>query len=49
MDFIMDELYELTDEQQKAIETGREQIRNGKFKKHEDVMRDMREWLSKNY
>ncbi|SFQ11605.1 hypothetical protein [Flavobacterium akiainvivens] len=43
----MNELYELTDEQQKAIEKGRGQIRNGEFHRNEDVLREMREWLLK--
>ena len=40
-------LYELSEEQIKSIETGREQIKNGQFHTNENVISEMREWLTK--
>jgi len=40
-------LYELSAEQQKSIQTGREQIKKGHFHTNESVLSEMREWLSK--
>ncbi|WP_306158668.1 hypothetical protein [Flavobacterium sp. DG2-3] len=40
-------LYELNSEQQTSIETSRNQIKEGKFHKNEDVISEMREWLKK--
>jgi len=40
-------LYPLNDEQIKSIEISREQIKNGKFKTNDQVMSEMKEWLSK--
>ena len=40
-------LYKLTAEQEKAINIGRKQIENGEFKSNEQVMSEMRTWLSK--
>ena len=40
-------LYELSSEQKNAIEIGRNEIRNGKFHKNEDVISEMKEWLKK--
>ncbi len=41
------DLYELTDEQTKAIEIGRNQIKKGQFHTNSEVMSEMREWLQK--
>lgn len=40
-------LYELNEEQEKSIAISREQIKAGKFKSNEQVMSEMKEWLSK--
>jgi predicted transcriptional regulator len=40
-------LYELNDEQKKSIEIGQAQIKEGKFVSHDQVMSEMKEWLSK--
>lgn len=40
-------LYQLTSEQQSSIEVSRSEIRNGKFRKNEEVISEMREWLKK--
>jgi len=40
-------LYELSAEQQKSIQTGRNQINNGQFHSNESVISEMKEWLSK--
>jgi hypothetical protein len=40
-------LYELNEGQERSIQIGREQIKNGQFHKNEDVISEMREWLSK--
>jgi predicted transcriptional regulator len=40
-------LYQLTTNQQKSIEVGREDIKNGNFHKNDDVISEMREWLTK--
>lgn len=40
-------LYELTDEQKKSIEIGQSQIKEGKYKSHDQVMSEINEWLSK--
>ena len=40
-------LYELSSEQKSAIEIGRNEIKNGKFHKNEDVISEMKEWLKK--
>jgi hypothetical protein len=40
-------LYELTLEQQSSIEKSRNQIKNGKFHKNEDVISEMKEWLKR--
>ena len=40
-------LYELNLEQQSSIETSRNQIKNGKSHKNEDVISEMKEWLKK--
>jgi len=41
------ELYPLSDEQKEAIQTGRDQIKNGQFHKNAEVMSEMRKWLEK--
>jgi len=41
------ELYQLSDEQKEAIEIGRSQIKNGQFYSNDQVMSEMKEWLSK--
>ena len=40
-------LYQLTSEQQTAIEKGRKEINEGNFHKNEEVISEMREWLKK--
>ncbi len=40
-------LYQLSSEQQDAIEKGREEIRDGSFIENERLMSEMKEWLSK--
>jgi len=40
-------LYQLTSEQQTAIEKGRDGIKEGDFYKNEEVISEMREWLKK--
>ncbi len=39
------ELVELTPEQEKSIELGRQDILSGNFKNHDNVIEDTREWL----
>lgn len=40
-------LYQINSEQELSIETSRNEIKNDKFRKNEDVMSEMREWLKK--
>ena len=40
-------LYQLSSEQQTAIEKGRKEIKKGNFHKNEEVISEMREWLKK--
>ncbi|MBP1223493.1 hypothetical protein [Flavobacterium sp. 1355] len=40
-------LYELNLEQQPSISKSRNQIKDGKFHKNEDVISEMKEWLKK--
>ncbi len=40
-------LYQLSSEQQTAIEKGRNDIKEGNFHKNEEVISEMREWLKK--
>ena len=40
-------LYQLTSEQQTAIEKGRKEIKEGNLHKNEEVISEMREWLKK--
>ena len=40
-------LYQLTSEQQNAIDKGRNEIKEGDFYKNEEVISEMREWLKK--
>ena len=40
-------LYQLSSEQQNAIEKGRDEIKEGDFHKNEEVISEMREWLKK--
>lgn len=40
-------LYELNLEQKSSIEISRNQIKNGKFHKNEDVISEMKEWLKR--
>lgn len=40
-------LYQLSLEQQHAIEQGREEIKNGKYVDNDQLMAEMKEWLSK--
>jgi len=41
------EVYNLTEEQRKAISEGREQIKNGKFLTDDEASNEIDEWLSK--
>jgi len=41
------ELFQLSREQQNAIETSRKQIIEGDFRKNEEVLGDMKTWLKK--
>ncbi|MEZ4891107.1 MAG: hypothetical protein R2779_11350 [Crocinitomicaceae bacterium] len=41
------ELYQLSNKQQTAIDNGRKDIIEGKIVKSEDVISDMRQWLKK--
>ncbi|OYU84005.1 MAG: hypothetical protein CFE24_08665 [Flavobacterium sp. BFFFF2] len=41
------ELFQLSREQQNAIETSRKQIIEGDFRKNEEVLSDMKTWLKK--
>ena len=38
-------LYQLSSEQQNAIDKGRDEIKEGDFYKNEEVISEMREWL----
>ena len=40
-------LYQLSSEQQNAIDKGRNEIKEGDFYKNEEVISEMREWLKK--
>ncbi len=40
-------LFELNHEQKTAIESGRNQIKNGEFFKNEEVISEMTQWLKK--
>ena len=40
-------LYQLSSEQQTAIEKGRKEIKEGNFHKNKEVISEMREWLKK--
>ena len=40
-------LFQLSSEQQSAIETGRNEIKNGQFFKNEEVISEMKQWLKK--
>jgi len=40
-------LYQLSPEQQSAIEKGRSEIKNGQFFKNEEVISEMKQWLKK--
>jgi len=40
-------LFELNEKQQKSIEIGRNQIKNGDFKENTQVLSDLRKWLKK--
>jgi predicted transcriptional regulator len=42
-DSLEQSLYELSEQQKKSIEIGREEIQKGNFKEHEQVMTEMRE------
>ncbi len=41
------QLYDLTPEQEKAIENGRNEIKAGESFSNEEVISEMREWLEK--
>ena len=40
-------LYQLSAEQQSAIEKGKSEINNGQFFKNEEVISEMKQWLKK--
>jgi hypothetical protein len=40
-------LYQLSSEQQSAIETGRSEIKKGQIFKNEEVISEMKQWLQK--
>ena len=40
-------LFQLSSEQQSAIEKGKSDIKNGQFFKNEDVISEMKQWLKK--
>jgi len=40
-------LFQLSSEQQSAIEKSRSEIKNGQFHKSDEVISEMREWLKK--
>jgi predicted transcriptional regulator len=40
-------LYQLSAEQQSAIEKGRSEIKNGQFIKNKEVISEMKQWLKK--
>lgn len=40
-------LYQLSSEQQSAIETGRSEIKNCQLYKNEEVISEMKQWLKK--
>ncbi|WP_281636551.1 hypothetical protein [Flavobacterium marginilacus] len=40
-------LYQLSAEEQSSIETGRSEIKEGKFHNNDEVISEMREWLKK--
>ncbi|MNE76709.1 hypothetical protein D3C80_1729620 [compost metagenome] len=40
-------LFQLSSEQQSAIEKSRNEIKNGQFQKSDEVISEMREWLKK--
>lgn len=41
------ELYELSNDQKRTIESSRLEIKNGNFHKNEEVISEMRKWLKK--
>lgn len=40
-------LYQLSSEQQTSMEISRDEIKNGKFRKNDEVISEMRQWLKK--
>lgn len=40
-------LYQLTTEQQTAIDLSRNEIKDGKFRNNDEVISEMRQWLKK--
>lgn len=40
-------LYQLSSEQQSSIEVSRNEISDGKFRKNDEVISEMKEWLKK--
>ena len=42
-----DNIYELSDEQRKAVEEAQQQFKNGKFLKSEQADKEIEEWLGK--
>ncbi len=40
-------LFQLSAEQQSSIEVSKSEIRNGKFRKNDEVISEMKEWLKK--
>ncbi|MCX6220938.1 MAG: hypothetical protein NTZ69_08110 [Bacteroidia bacterium] len=42
-----DNIYELSDEQKKAVEEARQQFKNGQFLKSDQADKEIEEWLGK--
>ena len=40
-------LYQLSTNEQSSIDTGRNEIKEGKFHNHDEVISEMRKWLKK--
>jgi predicted transcriptional regulator len=47
LDACEESLFELSTEQQKSIQKGRRQIKNGEFHSNENVISELKEWLLK--
>lgn len=45
LDFEKEEIYQLTPEQKRRIELGREQLKNNQTISHEDLQQEINQWL----